>query len=106
MPVIAMPATARMSLPRTPVAAPPAEYVALPQRLLTDLHDTPLALGLYALVGRLYLVHQAPIALSVPDVLRFDPSLSRGAVLRAFARLVRGGWLIEHAQPGHKTRYT
>jgi DnaA N-terminal domain len=83
----------------------PSAYVAIPQRLITDLHDSPLALGLYALVSRLFLIHQSPIALSVPDVLRFDPSLSRGAVLRARARLITGGWLVEQAQIGHKSRY-
>src|SRR5205085_10929190 len=40
------------------------------------------------------------------DVLRYDPSLSRGAVLRALARLLAGGWVVASQQHGHKTRYT
>jgi len=97
----------------TPIIAPlghrpdePSAYCPIPQRLITDLHDTPLAIGLYSLIARLYLVAQTPIPLSVPDVLRYDPALSRGAVLRALARLIAGGYLIEVAQPGLKTRYT
>ncbi|MEP7188652.1 MAG: DnaA N-terminal domain-containing protein [Roseiflexaceae bacterium] len=84
----------------------PSAYCPIPQRLITDLHDNPLAIGLYGFVARLYLVAQSPLALSVPDVLRYDPTLSRGAVLRALARLIGGGYLIEAAQPGLKTRYT
>jgi DnaA N-terminal domain len=97
----------------SPVIAPPglpldqpSAYSPIPQRLITDLHDNPLAIGLYGFVARLYLVAQTPIPLSVPDVLRYDPTLSRGAVLRAFARLLAGGYVIEAAQPGRKTRYT
>src|SRR4051812_17323885 len=78
----------------------PSAYCPIPQRLLTDLHDTPLAIGVYGLVARLYLVAKIPIPLSVPDVLRYDPTLSRGAVLRALARLIGGGYLIEAAQTG------
>src|SRR5262249_48358302 len=74
--------------------------------LITDLHDNPLAIGLYGFIGRLYLIVQSPIPLSVPDVLRYDPTLSRGAVLRALARLLASGYLIETAQQGRKTRYT
>src|SRR6266545_2850927 len=84
----------------------PAAYTPIPQRLITDLHDNPLAIGLYGFIARLYLVAQAPVPLSVHDVLRYDPTLSRGAVLRALARLRAGGYLIEAAQLGQKTRYT
>lgn len=87
-------------------AAAPQSYCPIPQRLITDLHDTPLAIGLYALVGRLFFVAQAPVPLSVPDVMRYDPTLSRGALIRAFHRLISAGWLIEVRQRGHKTRYT
>jgi len=84
----------------------PTSYSPIPQRLIADLHDNALAIGLYGFIARLYLVVQAPIPLSVPDVLRYDPALSRGAVLRALARLIAGGYLLEAAQPGLKTRYT
>src|SRR5260221_9140660 len=98
--------TAAFSAPLRGSIEQPSAYCPIPQRLLTDLHDTPLAIGVYGLVARLYLVAQTPIPLSVPDVLRYDPTLSRGAVLRALARLVGGGYLIETAQIGLKTRYT
>ena len=98
--------TAAVSAPSNRSIEQPSAYCPIPQRLLTDLHDTPLAIGVYGLVARLYLVAQTPIPLSVPDVLRYDPTLSRGAVLRALARLIGGGYLIETAQIGLKTRYT
>ena len=53
--------------------APPEHYCPIPQRLLADLHDTPIAIGLYALVARLYLIEQAPVPLSRADVQRYDP---------------------------------
>src|SRR4051794_31232978 len=99
--------------PAAPVIAPPgrppdqpAAYCPVPQRLITDLHDTPLAIGLYGLIARLYLVAQTAIPLSVPDVMRYDPTLSRGAVLRALARLRAAGYITEAEQLGRKTRYT
>jgi hypothetical protein len=98
--------TAAFSAPISRLVEQPSAYCPIPQRLLTDLHDTPLAIGVYGLVARLYLVTKMPIPLSVPDVLRYDPTLSRGAVLRAIARLIAGGYLIEAAQIGLKTRYT
>lgn len=86
---------------------PPANYCAIPQRLLADLRDTPLAIGLYALVGRLFLVTQVPIALSRADVMRYDPTLKAGAVKRAFDRLVERGWLLAAPQAARaKQRYT
>src|SRR5262245_28348596 len=94
-----------IAAPRLPFDEPSA-YSPIPQRLIADLHDNPLAIGLYGFIARLYLIAQSPIPLSVPDVLRYDPALSRGAVLRALARLVAGGYLVETAQPGLKTRYT
>jgi hypothetical protein len=96
---------ARPATPFHVAPAPPSNYAPIPQRLITDLHDTPLAIGLYALVGRLFLIVQAPIPLSVPDVMRYDSTLSRGALIRAFNRLLDGGWLIETKERGRKTRY-
>jgi hypothetical protein len=104
-----LPAASAQMAPRSaPLGHPidqPSAYSPIPQRMITDLHDNPLAIGLYGFVARLYLVAQTPVPLSVPDVLRYDPTLSRGAVLRALARLIAGGYLIEAAQPGLKTRY-
>jgi hypothetical protein len=91
----------------TPPTAQPTNYCPVPQRLLADLRDTPLAIGLYALIARLYLVHQAPIPLSRDDILRYDPTLKAGAVKRACDRLVAGGWLVEPSRERHrKQRYT
>jgi len=73
----------------------PARYCPIPQRLIADLHDTAVAIGVYALIGRLFLVTKTPVSLSRADVLRYDPALKPGAVVRAFARLIARGWIIE-----------
>jgi hypothetical protein len=85
-------------------AEPVAPYCPLPRRMLSDLRDNGLAIGLYLLVARLYLVSHAPIPLSRADVLAFDPSLKTGAIKRAFDRLIAVGWLIvssEASSPKH-----
>ena len=41
------------------------------------------------------------MSLSIADVQRYDPSLSRGAVIRAIDRLIEGGWLVISEQIGH-----
>ena len=89
-----------------PAPSLPAHYVRVPLNLLTIAAYDPLAVGLYALIARLFLVLQAPLRLSTADVLHYDPTLSRGAVLRAFERLLAGGWLLAEEQAGHKTAYT
>lgn len=87
--------------------APPEQYCAIPQRLLCDLHDTPVAIGIYALVARLFLIEQRPVPLSRADVQRYDPSLKVGAVKRALDRLVDCGWLVAATPDGQrKQRYT
>lgn len=88
-----------------PRSSTPDGYVLMPSRLLADLRDNQIALGIYALIGRLFLVEHTPIPLSVADVRRYDPSLSYGAVTRAFNRLVRDGWLAETAALGRKSCY-
>jgi len=105
MPAHTAPAANRPVPPFHAAPSQPSNYCPVPQRLITDVHDNPLAIGMYALVGRLYFVVQEPVPLSVPDVLRYDPTLSRGAVIRALKRLVDGGWLLATTRRGHKTRY-
>ena len=88
--------------------APPAirfRYVRIPQRLLIAAAYTPLTVGVYSLIARLFLVAQAPVALSASDVKGYDPTLSRGAVQRVLSKLVDQGWLLAHEQPGRKTTY-
>ena len=75
--------------------------------MLSDLRDNSLAIGVYLLVARLYLVSHAPIPLGRADVLAFDPSLKIGAVKRAFDRLLASGWLVGSTAPvGTKRHYT
>ena len=84
----------------------PASFVLLPTQLVTDMADTPLAVSLYALIARCFLVIQSPVPLSAADIMNYDPTLRRGAVLRALNRLTRDGWLLTNEEVGRKTRYT
>jgi hypothetical protein len=84
---------------------PDLGYVLLPRGLLADLRDSPVAIAVYALVGRLYRIYQQPVPLSVNDLLLYDPCLRYGAASRAFDRLIRDGWLIA-THTGTKTAYT
>jgi len=80
------------------------DYVFLPQRLIADLQANPVAIGVYALIARLFLIYQAPIPLSAADLQRYDPTLSYGAARGALQRLVALRWLSD--QSGHKNCYT
>jgi hypothetical protein len=80
------------------------DYLFLPYRLLADLQANSAAIGVYALLARLFLIYQEPIPLSAADLQRYDPTLSYGAARGALQRLVALRWLT--AQSGHKNRYT
>jgi hypothetical protein len=80
------------------------DYVFIPQRLIADLQANPAAIGVYALIARLFLIYQEPIPLSAADLQRYDPSLSYGAARGALQRLTALRWLID--QSGHKNQYT
>ena len=80
------------------------DYVFLPQRLIADLQANPAAIGVYALIARLFLIYQEPIPLSAADLQRYDPTLSYGAARGALQRLVALRWLTD--QSGHKNHYT
>lgn len=80
------------------------DYVFIPQRLLADLQTNPAAIGVYALIARLFLIYQEPIPLSAADLQRYDPSLSYGAARGALQRLTALRWLVD--QNGHKNQYT
>jgi hypothetical protein len=83
----------------------PKYYCPIPQRLITGLHDNPRAIGWYALIARLYQITKQPVPLSDHDVVRYDPSASRGASIRARERLLAGGWIVKADQPGLKNHY-
>lgn len=90
----------------TPTSARPDYYVPLPQRLLDDLRDSPLAVGVYTLVARLFRATRAAVPLSPADLRAFDERLSYGAATRALQRLVGAGYLIAARQRGHKSTYS
>jgi len=80
------------------------DYVFIPQRMIADLQANPAAIGVYALIARLFLIYQEPIPLSAADLQRYDPTLSYGAARGALQRLVALRWLTD--QSGHKNHYT
>jgi hypothetical protein len=80
------------------------DYLLLPHRLIADLQANPAAIGVYALIARLFLIYQEPIPLSAADLQRYDPTLSYGAARGALQRLTALHWLTD--QPGHKNCYT
>lgn len=94
----------------TPPAAshPPAVpyYMPIPRRLIEDLRDTPTAIGVFALLVRIFRTTGEPVPLSVGDLQVYDPSLSEGAGSRAFRRLITGQWVIAQRRIGHKSFYT
>lgn len=79
------------------------DYLGVPRRLVVELRDTPLALAIYLVIARLYVVQQQPVPLSRGDLQKIDPSAKAGALKRALDRLTAAGWLVESA--GYKRSY-
>ncbi|HEU4327358.1 MAG TPA: hypothetical protein VFS21_29745 [Roseiflexaceae bacterium] len=78
-------------------------YLSVPRRLILELQDNLLALALYLLVCRLYLVLQRPVPFSRGDAARYDGSVKVGGFTRAIDRLLETGWLVVEA--GYKHAY-
>ena len=84
-----------------PVSLPADEpYLLLPESLALDLRDSPLAVGIYLFVGRIFLIHQDPIPLSAKDIENYDGSddIRRCAIIRALTRLYTKGYLLPHSR--------
>ena len=92
--------------PAGPAARSTPGYLLMPIGLIADLADNLVAIGVYALIARRFLVAWAPVPLSASDLLTYDETLSRGSAVRALNRLMASGWLVEDAARGRKTRYT
>lgn len=80
-------------------------YVPLPRRLAEDLRDSPLSIGIYALIARLYRVTRAPVPLSPGDVRMLDPGVSYGAATRALQRLADSPYVVVARARGRKNAY-
>jgi len=88
---------------RNPVwlAAPDRSYLWFPTKLTETLAHAPLALGIYALIARRWLVTHTAVPLSALDIQAYDPSLTRAKIRTAFDQLLTGHWLaIPH--PPHQ----
>lgn len=83
----------------------PATYILIPRCLIDDLRDSPVALGVYALIARVYRVIKSPVPLSPGDLELFDPRLTHGSATRALRRLVDAGYLLRSASAGRKLAY-
>ena len=94
--------------PRSPSAAPTLHhYVRIPTKLVEAclLQSRTHYIGIYAFVGRQFLIRHGTISISANDLLELDPSLSYGQSVRALNWLSENGWLIPTVRPGQKTRY-
>ena len=91
--------------PPTPVARSVEYYVPLPRRLAEDLRDSPVAIGAYCLIARLYRIFRAPVPLSPGDLRSLDPSLSYGAATRALRRLTDSPYVVVGRVRGRKNSY-
>ena len=83
------------------LAAPDRSYLWFPTKLTETLAHAPLALGIYALIARRWLVTHLPVPLSALDIQAYDPSLTRAKIRTALAQLVTGQWLAIPAPPQH-----
>ena len=81
-----------------------APTLTITRQLLAELRDSPLAIGLYIFIARLFIIHKQALALSATDIAAYDPQLTNGAITRAADRLERGGWLIIERR-GNKNHY-
>ena len=93
---------------RTPpwLSTPDTAYLWIPTKLIETLAHAPLALGIYALIVRRWLVTQTAVPISAADLNAYDPSLTRSMIRTALAQLVRGQWLMGVTeQRGCKTTY-
>lgn len=79
--------------------------LTIPTDLITKHRDSPLAIGLYCLIVRLYIIYKVQLTLSVNDIILYDPTLSHGAIGRGLNRLVADGYLTR-IRKGNKTLYT
>jgi hypothetical protein len=101
--MIAASGAASQALP--PQGPPAPYYVPLPRRLAEDLRDSPVAVGAYALIARLYRVTREPVPLSPADLRLLDPSLSYGAATRALRRLSESPYVVVSRGRGRKSAY-
>jgi hypothetical protein len=80
--------------------------VPLPRRLTADLCDSPVAVGVFALIARRFLISGEPIPLSPADLQAYDPALRYGAARRALERLTAAGYCLVTRRAGRKACYT
>jgi hypothetical protein len=80
--------------------------VPLTRRALLDLRNSALAIGVYALITRVYRATRQPVPLSAADVAALDPAVLHGAATRAIQRLLGLGYLLAVRSRGRKSLYT
>lgn len=95
----------RLPAPGQVAPAAPAYYVPLPRPLLATLRNNLLAIGVYALVARVFRATRAPVPLSPADIVAYDPAVSAAAALRALNRLRALGYLELAPSGGLRNAY-
>lgn len=98
---------ALFTAPDAPVSGEPKPrpYVLLPESLLRSSGNNPVAIGIFALIARLHFALKTPVPLSAADIEAYDPTLSRGAILRAISKLIERGFLVA-TRSRRKAAYT
>lgn len=80
-------------------------YVPLPLPLLARLRDVPLAVGVYAIIARVFRATRVAVPLSPADLQAYDPSISESQAIRALRRLVSAGYLLQAPSEGRRNAY-
>lgn len=104
MSIVACPSSSSATR-RSTIRQPGYYYVLLPRPLLTALRDTPLAIGVYAAIARVFRATKAPVPLSPADLRAYDPTISEGAARRALNRLTELGYLVVMPSGGRRNAY-
>jgi hypothetical protein len=85
----------------------PSTLIHIPTHLIIEQRTTPLSLGIYTLIGRLFLFKQESVDLSQPDIMKYDASIDRNSVMRAIAKLIKNNWMVQEREGvgGNKNTY-
>jgi hypothetical protein len=74
----------------------PSTLIHIPTNLIIEQRASPLSLGIYTLIARLFLFQKQAIDLSQPDIMKYDSAVDRNSVIRAIAKLTKDSWILQH----------
>lgn len=83
---------------------PGRNTLTIPTNLIRNHRDSPLTIGVYCLIARLYTIYKKALPISDVDFALYDPTLTPGRITRAMRRLVKDG-LVVKVRVGCKNTY-